>query len=284
MKTKTIRGLLRGARERLGVRQVFFLPAGRVLGSLCPLCLSASDVPAAKQVPPGSLVVLSRRNVIKLRDGRSRRGFFRLLLEGNFSCIALADNDEPPEYLRQFCFNNRIALLRSTYEAPYLISRLTGLIRERICHTVVVHGVLVNLYGLGLLITGDAGVGKTACGLELAKKGHAWIADDLVEVVRKYGKLHGSGFGSAGHYVALRDRGLVAREAVAGISRVMPESILDLWCNLTETLINPGGDKQRRLLNVPLAFSTFPAINVSGQTPILIEQWVKTVVFGKERL
>ena len=125
--------------------------------------------------------------------------------EEDFSCIAFADDQEPPEAVKRFCEENNVTLFSSSFDESYLLSRITGLIREKILKTVVIHGVLVNLHGLGLLITGNAGVGKTTSGLALAKRGHVWIADDLIEVVKKQGRLYGRGYGSAGKVVALRD-------------------------------------------------------------------------------
>lgn len=145
-----------------------------------------------------------------------------------------------------------------------------------------IHGVLVNVFGLGLLITGDAGVGKTSCGLELARRGHVWIADDLVRIMKKGKKLVGAGFGSTGYQVVLRDRGLVFLDDIEGPIQSIQESQVDLWCELGTTSVTLITGKKRRMMNVSLAFARFPALRMSANTPSLIEQWVKTAVSEKE--
>lgn len=226
--------------------------------------------------------MLSREDLFRFHQLRLRRVFLKRLRAGGFSCITLADGQKPPAFLRRFCEEYPIALFSSSYDGPYLQSRLTGLIREKICHTVVVHGVLVNLYGLGLLITGEAGIGKTTCGLALAARGHAWVADDLIEVEKKRGILYGHGFGSAARAVAQRGKGIVDMTVVSAISKYLPETPVDLWCELKATQVTPEGGKKRRLMQIPLPFLQVASCGVSGNTPVLIEKWVNTFAAGKE--
>ena len=282
MAIKSIRALLKGSEERLGVREFFYLPARRDIGPSCPLCLSDSEKNAPGQVPRGSILILSGRDADNLHRSREREKFLNRVQNEDFSCFAFAENREPSEAIRRFCEENHIALFNSSYDGPYLLSRFTGLIREKILKIVVIHGVLVNLYGLGLLITGDAGVGKTTCGLELARRGHIWIADDILEVVKRGRKLHGRGYGSARDVIALRGVGVVENRTRPEILRIQPESSLDLWCELRMKPEGPGEEKHRHIMDVPLPFSPFPSPLVRRDTPALIEDWVQAVAAGKE--
>jgi serine kinase of HPr protein (carbohydrate metabolism regulator) len=279
---KSIRVLLRGSEERLGVREFFHLPVRRGIGRSCPLCLPASGNTAPGRVPRGSFLILSGRDADDLRLRREREKFLNRVREEECSCLAFAENREPPEEVRRFCEQNHIALFSSSYSGPYLLSRFTGLIREKILEIVVIHGVLVNLYGLGLLITGYAGVGKTTCGLELARRGHIWVADDLLEVEKRGGKLHGRGYGTARDVIALRGVGVVESRTCPGILRIQPESPLDLWCELRMKAEEPGEGRPRHIMEVALPFSTFPSPVVCGDAPALVENWVQAVAAGKE--
>jgi HPr kinase/phosphorylase len=227
-------------------------------------------------------LVVSAEAAEKLFRPREREKFLARIWEQDISCIAFTDNQEPSGEIERFCGKNRITLFSSSFDEPYLLSRITGLIREKILKTVVMHGVLVNLYGLGLLITGDAGVGKTTCGLMLLKRGHIWIADDLIEVVRKGRRLQGRGYGSAGDVVALRDKGIVECRSYQGIPRVKPDSSLHLWCELRAEPGMSRTEKQRVIMDVSLPFSTFPSFAFHEDTPTLIEDWAKAFTAPKE--
>lgn len=200
--------------------------------------------------------------------------------EKDFSCIAFADDQEPPVEMKRFCEENNIALFSSSFDEPYLLSRITGLIREKILKTVVIHGVLVNLYGLGLLITGNAGVGKTTCGLALARRGHVWIADDLIEVVKKQRKLYGRGYGLSGSVIALRDEGIVECRSYPGISRLAAVSPLQLWCELRTEPETVETEEMRTIMDVSLPFSVFSSY--AEDTPTLIEEWAQGFTAPKE--
>jgi serine kinase of HPr protein (carbohydrate metabolism regulator) len=274
--------LLEGSEERLGVREFFFLPGQRDLGCTCPMCLSAMEISSFPLIPPGSLLVISAGAVEEIHRPALREKFLVWLLEKEISCVAFADGQEPPEEIKRFCVESNIALFSSSFDEPYLLSRVTGLIREKILKTVTIHGVLVNLYDLGLLITGEAGAGKTTCGLALAKRGHIWIADDLIEVVKKGRRLYGRGYGSTGNVVALRDQGIVECRSYPGVSRVESASRLRLWCELKGEPEMSGMEEERAIMDVLLPFSTFPSFVFHGDTPTLIENWAKAFTAPKE--
>ena len=282
MESKSIRALLEGSEARLGIRKLFSLPDRRGQDRSCPVCLSAAEPSSFARIPRGSVLVVSATAAEKLLRPREREKFLARIWEQDISCIAFADNEEPPGAIKRFCEENNVALFRSSYDEPYLLSRITGLIREKILKTVVLHGVLVNLHDLGLLITGDAGVGKTTCGLELAKRGHIWIADDLIEVVRKGRRFQGRGYGSARNVVALRDEGIFDCSSYPGIDRVASASPLHLWCELRAEPGMSKTEKQRAIMDVPLPFSCFPSFAFHGDTPTLIENWAKAFAAPKE--
>jgi HPr kinase/phosphorylase len=77
---------------------------------------------------------------------------------------------------------NDVPIMRSPYKTTRLSSRLTNYLESQLAPTTAVHGVLVDIYGVGVLITGKSGVGKSETALELVKRGHRLIADDCVEI------------------------------------------------------------------------------------------------------
>ena len=89
--------------------------------------------------------------------------------------------DVPPELL-EASERESVPVLRVTMKTTRFSSRLTNFLESKLAPTTAVHGVLVDIYGVGVLITGQSGVGKSETALELVKRGHRLIADDCVEI------------------------------------------------------------------------------------------------------
>lgn len=96
--------------------------------------------------------------------------------------------------------------------------------REKIGRRIVVHGVLVQASGLGVLITGDSGIGKTACGLDLVARGGLWIADDAVVLEGRGGALYGRGHERTKKLIAVRGRGILEARALLGTGALCEET------------------------------------------------------------
>ena len=106
-------------------------------------------------------------------------------------------------------------------------------LRSHLAPRTTVHGVLVEIYGEGVLLTGDSGIGKSETALELIKRGHRLIADDAVEI-KKVGRnrLHGEAPEMIRYYMELRGIGVVNVRRIYGIGAVKPESGIDLVVHL----------------------------------------------------
>ena len=87
-----------------------------------------------------------------------------------------------PEELIEASERESVPVMKSNMKTTRLYSRLTNFLESRLAPTTAVHGVLVDIYGVGVLITGKSGVGKSETALELVKRGHRLVADDCVEI------------------------------------------------------------------------------------------------------
>lgn len=125
------------------------------------------------------------------------------------------------------------AILRTPETTSYIMSAVIGYLRVMLCPRITRHGVLVEVYGEGVLILGESGVGKSETAIELVKRGHRLIADDAVEIRRiSKRKLMGSAPELIRHYMELRGIGVVDIHRLFGMSAVKKEADIDMVINL----------------------------------------------------
>ena len=97
-------------------------------------------------------------------------------------CIIVTRGLDVPVELLEEATKRDLPVLRSQMSTTIFASRLTGFLENKLAPSTTIHGVLVDVYGIGMLITGSSGIGKSETALELVKRGHRLIADDAVEI------------------------------------------------------------------------------------------------------
>ena len=117
-------------------------------------------------------------------EPRRRQHHLEDLVAGGVPAILLAGNLPAPDDLREFCERQHIPLLSTAIDAAELIDLLRIYLGKRLAPTITIHGVFMDVLGLGVLITGDSGLGKSELALELISRGHGLVADDAVEFSR----------------------------------------------------------------------------------------------------
>lgn len=117
-------------------------------------------------------------------DPRRRQHHLEDLVAGGVPAIVLASNLQAPDDLEQFCRQHCIPLLSTPMEAAEAIELLRFYLGKRLAPSTTMHGVFMDVLGLGVLITGDSGLGKSELALELISRGHGLVADDAVELAR----------------------------------------------------------------------------------------------------
>ncbi|MCG7408847.1 HPr(Ser) kinase/phosphatase [Paenibacillus sp. ACRRX] len=125
-------------------------------------------------------------------------------------CIVITRGIEVPEELIQICQEHEVPLLRSPLATTTLSSRITNFLEKKLAPTATIHGVLVDVYGVGMLITGGSGIGKSETALELVKRGHRLVADDAVEIRQTSdNQLHASAPELIRHLLEIRGIGII---------------------------------------------------------------------------
>lgn len=125
--------------------------------------------------------------------------------------------------------------------------------REKVGRRIVVHGVLVQASGLGVLIMGDSGIGKTACGLDLVARGGLWIADDAVSLEGIGDALYGRGHERTKKLIAVRGRGVLEVRSLLGTEALREETQVHLIIQFIRDFLNEGairGGESRSFLEI----------------------------------
>ncbi|MBI4371244.1 MAG: HPr(Ser) kinase/phosphatase [Elusimicrobia bacterium] len=148
-------------------------------------------------------------------------------------CVIVTHNAPIPSALAQACRRNGVPLIRSAYDTATLTGELAEALESRLAPTTTVHGVLVDVYGLGVLIQGDAGIGKSECALELLKRGHILVADDAVLIQhRRGGVLRGSCPEPLKNHMEVRGLGVIDVKLLFGIGAILGRTRVELAITL----------------------------------------------------
>ncbi len=147
--------------------------------------------------------------------------------------IVLTSGHTVPAVLEQACRDVGVPLFRTSEKTSPLMAALIASLNVHLAPRITRHGVLVEVYGEGILILGDSGVGKSENAIELVKRGHRLIADDAVEIKRVSSKaLVGSAPDIIRHYIELRGIGIVDVRRLFGMGAVKDTEKIDLVVKL----------------------------------------------------
>ena len=158
-------------------------------------------------------------------------------------CIIIARGMDCPEELLAQAKAHEVPLYRTKAETSAFTSKAITYLAEVLAPRVTQHGVLVDVFGVGVLITGESGVGKSECALELIKRGHMLVADDVVDIARVGHKLRGEAPEIVRDFMELRGIGIVDIKLIFGIGAVMRRKTIDMVIHLE--FWTPGKDYDR---------------------------------------
>ena len=165
---------------------------------------------------------------------------FDQLFAFKIPAMIFARNIEPTPECLEMAKKHDITILRCIESTTYLVSGLITYLKNALAPRIVRHGVLVEVYGEGLLLMGESGIGKSEAAAELLKRGHRLIADDAVEI-RKTGNhvLMGTSPELIRNYIEIRGIGVINVAKLFGMASVKTQSTIDLVINIV-----PWSDEQ----------------------------------------
>jgi HPr kinase/phosphorylase len=151
------------------------------------------------------------------------------------SCLFVSGCESCPAGFLDLFAAKSIPLVASGMERHFLASRVTGLLREKLESTVYLHGSMVVYKGIGVLLTGDSGAGKSRCCLDLIGRGAGLVADDLVKIIKQETSLYGMCPEQIRGMIEIRGAGLIDISSIFGESAVAQESAIDIAFEISGT-------------------------------------------------
>lgn len=164
---------------------------------------------------------------------RERDRTLSKLFSHNLPCLILTRGLEAfPELLVHAELNN-VPIYSSDIATSEFIGEVIRWLKRQLAPTITMHGVLIDIYGEGVIITGESGIGKSEAALELVKRGHRLVADDAVEIKKvSSSTLIGSCPAVIQYFVELRGVGIIDIRQMFGVEAVKATQTIDLFLNL----------------------------------------------------
>lgn len=175
------------------------------------------------------LVGMKEWSYLKTMTANNRYSVFANIFRKETPAVVVARGLEIPEEMLQAAKENGVAVLQGRNSTSSLSGDMSWYLNSQLAERTSVHGVLVDIYGMGVLIQGDSGIGKSETALELVKRGHRLVADDRVDVYAKdEGTLWGEPAEILLHLLEIRGVGIIDVMSLYGASAVRDSSQVQL--------------------------------------------------------
>lgn len=184
----------------------------------------------------------------------------------SYKCPALifARGFQPMPECLEMAKKYDVTVLGTKDTTSYIVSSLITYLKSALAPRVTRHGVLVEIYGEGILINGDSGIGKSETAIELLKRGHRLVADDAVEIRRVSNSLYGTAPEIIRHYIEIRGVGVIDVQQLFGMGAVQFDTEIDLVIQLEQWEDGKFydrlglGEEKYTMLDVSLPIVTIP--------------------------
>jgi len=187
------------------------------------------------------------------------------LINLNFPCLIITRSIKLPQVWLEMADSRHLPILRTHLSTTRFMAKLTDYLEQKLAPCTTIHAVLVDVHGIGTLIIGESGIGKSESALELIRRGHRLVADDAVEVIRSgEDELIGSAPDVLRHIMEVRGLGILNIKALFGIGAIRPRQKVQLVIRLEEWKQDKyydrlGIDEEKyQILGVGLTCKTIP--------------------------
>jgi len=181
-----------------------------------------------------------------LKDLRSdqRKEAIDRLFNFDIPCFIFTNDNKIDDYFISTAKEKQVAVFKTPFETTKFVYFLSDFLDDQFSPQAVIHGSFVDVYGIGLLLIGPSGIGKSEIALDLVERGHRLVADDVVMITRKgEGILMGAGTDLVKHFMEIRGLGLIDVRSMFGIRAIRFQKRIEVVVELMEW--NPKKDYTR---------------------------------------
>lgn len=228
---------------------------------------------------PNRIAVLGRAEMYMLESLKPERRAMALdsYLSLKPPAVIVARGIDPGKDFMEIAETYHVPVLRTTESTSNVVASLVAYLNVELAPRITRHGVLAEVYGEGILLVGDSGVGKSETAIELIKRGHRLIADDAVEIRRVSSKsLVGQSPENIRHFIELRGIGIINARRIFGMGAVKLQEKIDMCINLeiwdaTKVYDRMGMDSEyTEILGIKVPVMTIP-VKPGRNLAIIIE-------------
>jgi len=189
-----------------------------------------------EQLHDGRVLVLGGTEIDYLegRDESARAVGIATMMASDPACIVVCRDREPPSDLIAAAEERGVLLLVSSMATADFIAAVTEWMVDRLAPSTEIHGVLLDVLGIGVLVIGKSGIGKSETALDLVVRGHRLVADDVIRLRRQGAGVVGRSAGVLGHHMEIRGIGIINVKDLFGIAAVRETKKVELLIELRE--------------------------------------------------
>ena len=183
-------------------------------------------------LPEGSILLIAyEKELIYLKklSLQKRKEILDRIFSIDVACIIVSSRLDVPKELREACNIHNIPLLSVSFAETECYDKIGNLLDIKMSLMATICGVLIDVYGVGILMLGGSGVGKSECALDLIERGHRLVSDDVIEIKRRAGNIIiGSSPESIRHRMELRGLGLINIKDLFGVTSIRYKKRIEL--------------------------------------------------------
>jgi len=207
--------------------------------------------------------IIGLGEITYLKSHKVHEEVFEKIFSYEIPTIIVTRSLEIPLEFLKLSKEKKIPIIKTALETGKFSTGITLFLEDVLAPSIVKHGVLVNVSGMGVLIFGNASIGKSETALELIKRGHVLVADDVVEIKRQSGDvLVGSGEELIRHHMEIRGIGIIDIRNLFGIFSVMDSTKVELLVQLE----NWAGEKEYERLGLDDKYSEILGVRIPEVT------------------
>ena len=210
-------------------------------------------------------------------NGEGKLDHIAKIFRFEIPCFIFSHNNVPPKKFIEMAEESKIPVCVSSLRTEKIIEYLHNILANIIAPKITLHGVMMEIYGMGVFITGADHIGKSECALELMNRGHIFIADDVVEIsIGGRNMLIGRSSKIVRHHMIVNGIGIINIAHLFGVRAIRMEKTLDMCVYIEEYDDNKNYERigidtdYIDILNVSIPKITLP-ISAGSNTPMLIE-------------